>query len=78
MSDEIVKFQIRKTIEEHLKKEKRLNPKGIKVLSLFFIDKVSNYRIYDDSGNPLQGKFAKWFVEIYSEFTRREIKPNHF
>ncbi|QGY45893.1 DEAD/DEAH box helicase [Maribellus comscasis] len=68
MSDEIMKFQIRKTIEEHLKKEKRLNPKGIKVLSLFFIDKVSNYRNYDDSGNPLQGKFAKWFEEIYTEF----------
>ena len=68
MTDEIMKFQIRKTIEEHLKKERRLNAKGIKVLSLFFIDKVSNYRNYDDSGNPLQGKFAKWFEEIYAEF----------
>lgn len=68
MTDEIMKFQIRKTIEEHLKKEKRLSAKGIKVLSLFFIDKVSNYRNYDDSGNPVKGKFAKWFEEIYSEF----------
>ncbi|MBN2164982.1 MAG: hypothetical protein JW717_01760 [Marinilabiliaceae bacterium] len=63
-----MKFQIRKTVEEHLKKELRLNPKGIKVLSLFFIDKVANYRQYDESGNPLQGKFAEWFEEIYKEF----------
>lgn len=68
MTDEIMKFQIRKTIEEHLKKEKRLNPKGIKVLSLFFIDRVSNYRSYDDSGNPVPGKFAIWFEEIYNDY----------
>ncbi|SMD45230.1 type III restriction enzyme [Aquiflexum balticum DSM 16537] len=65
---EVMKFQIRKTIEEHLKKEKRLNKSGIKVLSLIFIDKVANYRTYDDSGNPKKGKFAKWFEEIYQEF----------
>lgn len=67
LTDEVMRFQIRKTIEEHLKKEKRLNKKGIKVLSLFFIDKVANYRQYDASGNPIQGKFAKWFEEIYQE-----------
>jgi type III restriction enzyme len=63
-----MKFQIRKTIEEHLKKELRLNKLGIKVLSLFFIDKVSNYRSYDDAGNPIKGKFAVWFEEIYTEY----------
>jgi len=68
LTDEIMKFQIRKTIEEHLKKEKRLNKLGIKVLSLFFIDKVSNYRQYDTSGTTIQGKFAQWFEEIYKEF----------
>lgn len=68
LNDEVMKFQIRKTIEEHLKKEKKLNPKGIKVLSLFFIDKVSNYREYDESGNPIKGKFANWFEEIYNEY----------
>ena len=46
--------QIRKTIEEHLNKELVLNPKGIKVLSLFFIDKVANYRYYDEDGNPME------------------------
>jgi type III restriction enzyme len=68
LTDEVMKFQIRKTIEEHLKKEKRLNKLGIKVLSLFFIDKVVNYRSYDAVGNPVKGKFAEWFEEIYQEY----------
>ena len=68
LSDEIMKFQIQKTIEEHLKKEKKLNKLGIKVLSLFFIDKVANYKIYDTNGNTLKGKFAIWFEEIYQEY----------
>lgn len=68
LTDEVMKFQIRKTIEEHLKKEKRLNKLGIKVLSLFFIDKVANYRNYDSTGNPVKGKFAEWFEEIYQEY----------
>jgi len=60
--DTIKRLQIRKTIEEHLDKEKRL---GIKVLSLFFIDKVANYRSYDEEGNVLKGKFAHWFEQEY-------------
>lgn len=68
LTDETFKFQIRKTIEEHLKKEIRLNKLGIKVLSLFFIDKVANYRGYDLSGEKLKGKFAQWFEEIYQEY----------
>lgn len=68
LTDEVMKFQIRKTIEEHLKKEKRLNKLGIKVLSLFFIDKVANYREYDPSGRAIKGKFAEWFEEIYQEY----------
>lgn len=68
LTDELMKFQIRKTVEEHLKKQKRLNKLGIKVLSLFFIDRVANYRSYDADGNALQGKFAKWFEEIYNEY----------
>jgi len=68
LNDEVMKFQIRKTVEEHLKKEKKLKSKGIKVLSLFFIDKVANYRAYDEAGNPQQGKFAQWFEEIYHEY----------
>lgn len=68
LNDEVMKFQIRKTIEEHLKKEKRLNKFGIKVLSLIFIDKVENYRTYDTYNNIGKGKFAEWFEEIYKEY----------
>src|SRR3990170_3249356 len=67
MNDEVVRFMISKTVEEHLKKEKNYKDKGIKVLSLFFIDKVKNYREYDSNGNPLKGKFAQWFEEIYQK-----------
>ncbi len=65
MNDEVMRFMIQKTVEEHLKKEREYKTKGIKVLSLFFIDKVKNYREYDESGNATQGKFAQWFEEIY-------------
>lgn len=67
MNDEVMKFMIRKTIEEHLKKERQLRSKGIKVLTLFFIDKVKNYRDYDVNGSPVPGRFAVWFNEIYKE-----------
>jgi len=65
MHDEVIQFMIRKTIEEHFKKEARLKEKGIKVLSLFFIDKVKNYREYDDEGNAVKGKYARWFEEMF-------------
>ncbi len=72
LTDEVMKLQIRKTIEEHLNKEKTLNPKGIKVLSLFFIDKVSNYREYNKDGDATKGKFATWFEETYTELSKTE------
>lgn len=65
MHEEIMKYMVRKTVEEHLKKELRYAASGIKVLSLFFIDRVKNYRDYDSSGNAVKGKFATWFEEIY-------------
>ncbi|NLY03674.1 MAG: DEAD/DEAH box helicase family protein, partial [Campylobacter sp.] len=63
--DSIKRLQIRKTIEEHLDKEMKLNPSEIKVLSLFFIDRVANYRYYDEDGVAQKGKFAQWFEEEY-------------
>ncbi len=63
--------QIRKTIEEHLDKERILNKQGIKVLSLFFIDRVANYRYYDDAGNPQKGTYAKLFEKHYNELMKR-------
>lgn len=56
---------IRRTIREHLDKEKRLRPLGIKVLSLFFVDAVEKYRQYDADGNPVKGDYARIFEEEY-------------
>jgi type III restriction enzyme len=69
--DQYKRLQIRKTIEEHLEKELRLRPKGLKVLSLFFIDKVANYRSYDDDGNPQKGKYAQMFEEEYAVLIKK-------
>ncbi len=63
--DMLKREQIRMTIESHLDKELILNPQGIKVLSLFFLDKVSNYRVYDSEGNRQNGKYAQMFEEEY-------------
>lgn len=56
---------IRRTIKEHLDKEKHLHPLGIKVLSLFFIDAVDKYRQYDADGQPVKGVYAQMFEEEY-------------
>ena len=56
---------IRRTIREHLDKEKVLGPKGIKVLSLFFIDAVERYRQYDAEGNAVKGDYARIFEDEY-------------
>lgn len=63
--------QIRKTIEEHLNKELTLNHRGIKVLSLFFIDRVANYRYYDKDGNRHNGPYAEMFERNYKELIHR-------
>lgn len=75
-SDEIIKYQIERTIFHHFEKEVKYWKKpdsyeSIKVLSLFFIDKVSNYRYYDDEGNPVKGKFAIWFEEIFEKYASK-------
>ena len=65
LTDDIMKFQIESTVRNHFDKEKRLQGRGIKVLTLFFIDRVSNYRD--------EGKLALWFEEIYEKI-RKEPK----
>lgn len=78
IDDDIIKrFQIRKTIEEHLEKENRLNKKGIKVLSLFFIDKVANYRDYSKDGAIIPGKYATMFEEEYENLIKQERFKNN-
>lgn len=68
LTDQILKEMVDATVENHFKKEKELRSKGIKVLSIFFIDRVANYRSYDDQGNPVQGKFAIWFEESFAKW----------
>ena len=63
LHDDIIKRQIELTIDDHFDKQRRLGS-GVKVLSLFFIDKVMNYREYTANGVS-KGKFAKWFEEAY-------------
>ena len=64
-SGSVHRAMIRRAIEQHLDKEKRLHPQGIKVLTLFFIDKVASYRDHDGDGNPLRGEYARIFEEEY-------------
>lgn len=73
LTDEVMKVQIRKTIEEHLQKERKFKDKGIKVLSLIFIDRVANYRGYGPDGVPVKGKFAVWFEDLYREISRKNL-----
>ena len=61
---------IRRTIREHLDKEFRLRSQGIKVLSLFFIDRVDRYRRYDEHGNEVKGDYARTFEEEYRRLAR--------
>ncbi len=73
-ADALKRLMIRRTIHEHLVKETRLAPLGIKVLSLFFIDAVEHYRSYDADGHPVKGKYARMFEEEY----RRAAKLPEF
>ena len=70
-NDDVQKAQIRATVQQHFDTEMRLRSEGIKVLSLFFIDRVANYRHYEDDSNPSKGKFAKWFEEAFIELINK-------
>ena len=67
--DDLWKAQIKNTVRRHLDKEIALKGRGIKVLSLFFIDRVSNYRSYDEQGQPVKGKFAETFEAVFAELS---------
>ena len=65
--EQIRRIQIRETIISHIQRERELFYKGIKVLSLFFIDEVAKYKQYDESGNPMNGIYADIFEEEYND-----------
>ncbi len=76
IKDDLMEVQIRNTIQRHFDKEIQVKEKGIKVLSLFFIDAVKNYRTYDSEGKPQKGKFAEIFEKHYNELINKDIyKP---
>ena len=64
--DYMARIQIRETIKSHFEKEREYYKKGIKVLSLFFIDEVAKYKIYDENKQAHNGKYAKIFEEEYN------------
>lgn len=72
-ANDIMKAQVYETVEQHLKKERALKGKGIKVLSLLFIDRVANYRVYNGDGTTSLGKIGQWFEEAYRELTAKPI-----
>lgn len=71
---EMRRIQIRETILSHFEKEEALFNKGIKTLSLFFIDEVAKYRQYDEDGNELLGEYGQIFEEEYKRILNDNIK----
>ena len=65
-TDDLRRIQIRETIMSHLETERKLYKKGIKVLSLFFIDEVAKYKYYDEDGEQ-KGTYAKIFEEEFKK-----------
>lgn len=65
--EQLRRIQIRETILSHIERERQLFHKGIKVLSLFFIDEVVKYKQYDEAGNPYNGIYAEMFEEEYND-----------
>lgn len=72
LTDAILRLQIEATVRRHFEKARKLHPMGIKVLSVFFIDRVANYRVYGEDGTTSKGKFAEWFEEIYAQYQARD------
>ncbi|MGM9796634.1 MAG: type III restriction-modification system endonuclease [Parabacteroides sp.] len=67
------RVQIRETILSHFEKERQLFKRGIKCLSLFFIDEVAKYRSYDAEGNEVKGVFQRLFEEEYARLVNEEL-----
>ncbi len=84
VDEHVLKAMVIKTVEKHLLKEKQLqerlaigkddggddSDRRIKVLSLLFLDRVADYRLYDDQGNPQPGKVSRWIEEALDRFRK--------
>lgn len=69
--EEVRRAQVFETVRQHLDKERTLAPLGVKVLSLFFLDKVANYRAFAEDGSPELGPIGQWFEEAYRELASK-------
>ncbi len=65
-ADDVTKLMIERAVDHHLRKEREMKGRGIKVLTLFFLDRVADYRIYEDGGTTRLGQVGEWFEEAYS------------
>jgi type III restriction enzyme len=72
LREDIWRVQIKHTVKKHLEKELLVRALGLKVLSLFFIDRVANYRDYGANGQSVEGKFAVAFREVLAELAKEE------
>lgn len=66
-SQAIYREMIRETIREHFRKEAQLRPRGVKVLTLFFIDKVANFLGDGVNNEDANGQYVQWFDELLRE-----------
>lgn len=79
--EQLRRIQIRETILSHIQRERQLFYRGIKVLSLFFVDEVDHYKRYDDAGQPYNGIFADMFEEEYRDIVssmQRELGDDDY
>jgi type III restriction enzyme len=63
--------QIVETVRQHLDKERTLRPLGVKVLSLIFVDRVANYRAFDEHGSQVVGPIGRWFEDAYRDLASK-------
>ena len=72
LREDVWRVQIKHTVKKHLDKELQVRARGLKVLSLFFVDRVANYRDYGADGQPVKGKFAEVFEEVLADLAKDE------
>jgi len=76
--DDVIRIMVRETIKEHLDKKKKLNPKGIKVLSLFFLNKVDDYLSEDGIVRRMfEEEFNKLVENGFNEFSNLDLQKVH-
>ncbi|WP_375417729.1 DEAD/DEAH box helicase family protein [uncultured Hymenobacter sp.] len=72
LTEAVLRYQLERTVKWHFEKARRLKPRGLKVLSLVFVDRVASYRRYDPATKQRRpGVFAEWFEKIFTEYAAR-------